>query len=92
MLLAAFMEQPRAWQHGYGLCTRTRLKSGTLYPILMRLADRNFLTSNWQPAEQAGRPPRHMYRLTAQGVAFARAQLQASPAPSWPATTQRAFA
>src|SRR5580698_10604109 len=74
-LLAALMEQPRAWRHGYDLSSATQLKSGTLYPILMRFSDRRLLESKWQPPEQLGRPARHLYRLTAQGVAYAREQL-----------------
>jgi DNA-binding PadR family transcriptional regulator len=92
MLLAALMERPRIWRHGYELSKDTRLKSGTLYPILMRLTDRNLLASKWQPAEQAGRPPRHMYRLTALGVAYARGQLTAGAAASWSVTPQRGLA
>jgi PadR family transcriptional regulator, regulatory protein PadR len=72
VVLAALMERPRTWRHGYDLSRSTRLKSGTLYPILMRLTDRNLLASKWQPAEQAGRPPRHMYRLTTHGVTYAK--------------------
>jgi DNA-binding PadR family transcriptional regulator len=33
-------QRPRAWQYGYELSQITELKSGTLYPILMRLSDR----------------------------------------------------
>ena len=77
-LLTVLMEQPRAWRHGYDLSSTTQLKSGTLYPILMRLTDRRFLDSKWQPPEQPGRPPRHLYRLTAQGVSYARGQLAAA--------------
>jgi PadR family transcriptional regulator PadR len=69
------MEQPRTWQYGYELAQITELKSGTLYPILMRLSDRKLLESKWQPSSSQGRPPRHMYRLTANGTAFARQQL-----------------
>jgi PadR family transcriptional regulator PadR len=76
-LLAALVEQPGTWRHGYDLSSETDLKSGTLYPILMRLSDRRLLDSKWKPHERAGRPPRHMYRLTAQGIAFAREQLAA---------------
>jgi PadR family transcriptional regulator, regulatory protein PadR len=79
-LLAALTEQPRTWRHGYELCGETGLKSGTLYPILMRLSDRGLLDSRWMPHERTGRPPRHVYRLTAQGIAFAREQLAASVA------------
>lgn len=76
-LLAALTEQPRNWRHGYDLSGETGLKSGTLYPILMRLCDRGLLDSKWTPHEHTGRPPRHMYRLTPQGIAFAREQLAA---------------
>jgi len=76
-VLAALTEQARIWRHGYDLSSETGLKSGTLYPILMRLSDRGMLESKWMPHERIGRPPRHMYRLTAQGSAFAREQLAA---------------
>jgi len=80
MLLAALLDEPRAWRHGYELTSVTGLKSGTLYPILMRLSDRGLLDAKWQVAEVAGRPPRHLYRLTTAGVAYARAELaQALP-------------
>jgi len=73
------MQRPRAWHYGYDLSRTTELKSGTLYPILMRLCDRGVLESKWQPPAQEGRPPRHMYRLTAAGVAFARDSLVRQP-------------
>lgn len=77
-VLAALTAQPRAWRHGYELSGETGLKSGTLYPILMRLCDRGLLDSKWMPHERGGRPPRHVYRLTVEGVAFARTQSAAS--------------
>ncbi len=80
VLLDALMQRPRAWQYGYDLSRLTKMKSGTLYPILMRLSERGVLESKWQPAAQEGRPPRHMYRLTAAGVLFARDSLAAQPA------------
>lgn len=73
-LLAALLEHPRGWRHGYELSKGARLKSGTLYPILIRLSDRGLLDARWEPPEQPGRPPRHMYRLTAGGIAYAREQ------------------
>jgi PadR family transcriptional regulator len=77
-LLAVLTDVQRGWQHGYELSQATHLKSGTLYPILMRLADRGLLESKWVPAPQQGRPPRHMYRLTKMGVAFANEQIAAT--------------
>jgi DNA-binding PadR family transcriptional regulator len=43
----------------------------------MRLSDRGFLDSRWEPSEIEGRPPRRMYRLTAQGSTHAREELAA---------------
>lgn len=77
-LLAALMQQPRAWQHGYELSKETGLKSGTLYPILIRLGEQGLLNSRWKDAERPGRPPRHVYRLTATGLALGRGQGQAA--------------
>lgn len=74
-LLAALLERPRAWRHGYELSRDAGLKSGTLYPILIRLCDRGLLHSRWQSSGEPGRPPRHMYRLTPDGLAFAKEQL-----------------
>ncbi len=48
LLLRALREQPRTWCHGYDLSIATGLKSGTLYPILMRLGDRGRLEHKWQ--------------------------------------------
>lgn len=81
LVLGALGRRPRLWHYGYELSQVTGLKSGTLYPILMRLCDRALLDSDWQPAAQTGRPPRHVYRLTAAGAAFARDALSHSNAP-----------
>lgn len=74
-LLGALLEQPRQWCHGYDLSVATGLKSGTLYPILMRLGDRGLLEHKWHESPDPGRPQRHLYRLTAAGAAYARDQL-----------------
>jgi|ERR1700733_13163227 PadR family transcriptional regulator PadR len=71
-LLAVMLSQRSKWMYGYELSDSAQLKSGTLYPILMRLSDRGFLESKWQPSPHAGRPQRRMYKLTAQGIALAR--------------------
>lgn len=76
VLLAELTQRPRLWHYGYELSRITELKSGTLYPILMRLCDRGMLESKWRPAAEEGRPPRHTYRLTAAGVAFAHDALK----------------
>ncbi len=68
-VLAALCAQPSQWCHGYALAKQTGLKSGTLYPILIRLADRGLVEACWQDEPQPGRPRRHLYRLTAAGLA-----------------------
>lgn len=70
-LLDALLSQRGQWRHGYDLSEQTGLPSGTLYPILMRLSDRGLLDSKWEPSPHQGRPPRKLYRLNAEGVAFA---------------------
>ena len=61
----------------YDLSKETELSSGTLYPILVRLEERGFLESKWESAPEPGRPPRHLYRLTAKGGAHARGEVAA---------------
>ena len=70
-VLLAMAEQPTAWRYGYDLVREVGLKSGSLYPILMRLADRALLETVWEQNPPLGRPARHLYRLTPQGVALA---------------------
>jgi PadR family transcriptional regulator, regulatory protein PadR len=70
-LLAVLLDRPQTWRHGYDLSKETGLRSGTLYPLLMRLSVQGLLESRWQEAERPGLPPRHVYRLTAPGIALA---------------------
>ena len=79
-VLAALADDPAAWRHGYDLCQQTGLKAGSMYPILMRLAERQWLETAWETEVPSGRPPRHLYRLTESGLAkaseFAAAKTQ----------------
>ena len=70
-VLGVFLEAPKTWRYGYDISRGTGLKSGTLYPILMRLAERKLLETSWETGEP-GTPPRHLYRLTRDGMSFAR--------------------
>ena len=70
-VLAALATAGTAGCHGYDLCARTGVKSGTLYPLLIRLEGQGYLAADWKASEVAGRPPRHIYRLTAAGRALA---------------------
>lgn len=70
-LLANLLQRPLKWHHGYDLSKETGLKSGVLYPLLIRLSDQGYLESRWEEPERQGRPPRHMYRLTSAGIELA---------------------
>jgi PadR family transcriptional regulator, regulatory protein PadR len=70
-VLRDFLDTPLEWRHGYDLSRCSGLKSGTLYPILIRLTENRLLETRWE-ASESGKPPRHMYRLTAAGKRFAR--------------------
>jgi PadR family transcriptional regulator, regulatory protein PadR len=65
-VLRALAADPLEWRYGYELAAEVDLKSGSLYPILMRLADRGLLEASWEVAKP-GKPPRHLYRLSAAG-------------------------
>jgi DNA-binding PadR family transcriptional regulator len=71
-VLRALAAEPARWRYGYDLVTEVHLKSGSLYPILVRLADRGLLETSWDPSVDS-RPPRHMYRLTGAGRDFVAA-------------------
>ncbi|HEX8643895.1 MAG TPA: PadR family transcriptional regulator [Allosphingosinicella sp.] len=81
-VLAFLSEAGREWRHGYDLVRATGVKSGTVYPLLIRLEAQGYLEAQWQPPAAAGRPPRHAYRLTAEGARFAREILAAQAAPT----------
>ena len=68
-VLQALAAEPDAWRHGYELGQQVGLKAGSLYPILIRLADRELLEARWEELSEPspGRPPRHLYRLTGAG-------------------------
>ena len=71
-VLLTLAADPARWRYGYDLATEVRLKSGSLYPILVRLADRGLLETSWE-AGVGSRPPRHLYRLTGAGREFVAA-------------------
>ena len=78
--LLAVLIDDGGWRHGYELSKETRLKSGTLYPLLMRFAERGWVEARWTEAAAPGRPPRHVYRLTAEGRRVAAESLDAGRA------------
>ncbi len=77
-VLAALAADPSTWRYGYEVGREVGLGSGSLYTILARLADRDLLESRWEADAPAGRPPRHLYRLTTSGLDYAAAHVPAA--------------
>jgi PadR family transcriptional regulator PadR len=71
-ILRALATNPAEWRYGYDLAREVHLKSGSLYPILIRLAERDLLQTSWEPGPP-GRPARHLYRLTPTGLEYVAA-------------------
>jgi DNA-binding PadR family transcriptional regulator len=81
-VLEVLSARPSDWHHGYAIAKDTGLKSGTLYPILIRLADSGLIEARWEEEQPAGRPRRHLYHLTAEGAVVATAALAGLPRES----------
>lgn len=71
---------PGEWSHGYDLCSRLGIKAGTMYPILIRLAERGLVETAWERETPRGRPPRHLYRISLAGREYAE-RISASRTP-----------
>jgi DNA-binding PadR family transcriptional regulator len=66
LVLAALRDTDKpVW--GFEICRRTGLKSGTIYPILGRLAEHGWVESWDETDPHPGRPPRRFYQLTERG-------------------------
>lgn len=81
-VLWALAEDPAVWVHGYELCRATGLKAGTVYPILIRLAERGQLDARWEDDPPLGRPARHLYRLSTDGAQYVAALRREASNPS----------
>jgi PadR family transcriptional regulator PadR len=76
-VLAVFLADPMVEWYGFDLSDQTKLKSGTMYPLLARLEKAGWLTSRIEDADPhvVGRPRRRLYGLTAEGELVARREL-----------------
>lgn len=74
-VLIRLVTEPTKWHYGYDLVQTLEIPSGTLYPILLRLHDRDILESRWEDGPHVGRPRRRLYRLTNAGRRWARSVL-----------------
>jgi PadR family transcriptional regulator, regulatory protein PadR len=67
LAVVAVLADSHEWRHGYDLMAQAGVKSGTLYPLLMRLQAQGMLEARWVDSPEPGRPPRHVYKLTPSG-------------------------
>jgi DNA-binding PadR family transcriptional regulator len=76
-VLLLMLQEPSRSYYGLEIIRDAGLKGGTLYPILARLEDAEWVTSEWESMDPAaeGRRPRRYYTLTPEGVRQA-AQVQ----------------
>lgn len=77
-VLRVLLDDPSARHYGLGIAKAARLPTGTIYPILARLEQTGWVTSNWELADPVavGRPRRRFYQLSAEGAERAGQQVQ----------------
>ena len=79
-VLKVMLDAPDEEHYGLELADAAGLKTGTLYPILARLEQAGWLTSEWEDIDESaeGRRRRRYYRLTSDGDELARAAIAES--------------
>jgi PadR family transcriptional regulator, regulatory protein PadR len=77
-VLMTLIECPQARLSGAQIARTTKLASGTLYPILMRLEQAGWLESQWEADDPhtLGRPRRRYYQATGLGENRAKAAVR----------------
>ena len=70
---------------GADIRRRTKLFSGTLYPILLRFEDAGLLSSKWEGGDprRLGRPRKRLYRVTGEGIRAANAAFNSFRPGDW---------
>lgn len=74
-VLAALCEAHRDELSGAEIGRSTKLATGTLYPILMRLERAGWVQSRWEDGDPSdlGRPRKRFYKITGLGIRNAKA-------------------
>jgi PadR family transcriptional regulator, regulatory protein PadR len=83
-LLKVFLEHPKEPLSGAQISKITKLGSGTLYPLLQRLAVAGWIVGDWEKVDpsEVGRPKRRLYKLTRSGQVAALKELAQYQTPS----------
>ena len=68
-VLSTFVSHSKQQYSGADICRQTGLKSGTVYPMLLKMAENGWLKDEWEKVDpkKVGRPKRRMYLLTEKG-------------------------
>ncbi len=87
-ILNIFMQDPKKEISGTDIRKQTKLMSGTVYPILLRLEKAQWLESEWEDIDAAmeGRPQKRLYKITNLGqqeACNAFKEISPSFSPSW---------
>ena len=75
----------RGSRHGFDIIDATRIRSGTVYPLLRRFEDAKLVRSRWEAvaiARAENRPPRKYYELTDAAEPMLLAARERFPAPA----------
>ena len=77
-VLAVLMSNRNAQTSGSDVGRAAGIRSGTLYPILLRLEEAGWVQSEWEEGNprEMGRPRRRFYRITGTGAKAAREELK----------------
>ncbi|MGH8898100.1 MAG: PadR family transcriptional regulator [Egibacteraceae bacterium] len=69
-VLLLFLQDPSKRHYGLEIAREADLQRGTLYPMLARLEERRWVTSEWEDIDPVveGRRPRRYYTLTDEGL------------------------
>ena len=88
-VLKVLLSDPLGEHYGLEMAQQAGLKSGTIYPILVRLEEYKWVTSDWEEIDPVveGRRRRRYYKLSPDGAERARHHLHEAewlitPAPS----------
>jgi DNA-binding PadR family transcriptional regulator len=76
-VLRALLDDPAGEHYGLEISKESGLPTGSIYPILTRLEVAGLATSAWEDIDEAiaKRRRRRYYRLTSDGLEFARDEL-----------------
>lgn len=86
LVASALMADPGGRHWGYELSKHSGVRSGVMYPILVRMLDEGWLIDGWEDQLQLGsakRPPRRYYELTDKGKVALGAMIAEARRESW---------